>query len=87
MKTVITVMALVLLSGCGAFKSMQQLEQEALLTGDWSAVEQRERQIARRNLKSSLHCPPGKIGYCQQDFGETDCTCIDQDRLNAFLTR
>ena len=87
MKTMITVTILLLLTGCGAMKSMEQLEKEAFLSGDWSAVEQRERQIARRNLKSSLYCPPGKIGYCEADFGRNECTCIDQEQLNAFLMR
>ena len=82
----ITVIALVLLSGCGAFTSLEQLEAEAMLTGDWSAVEMRERQIARRNLHSTMQCPPGEIGYCEADFGKNNCTCVDQDRLNAFLS-
>lgn len=83
----ITVVAVILLSGCSALKSMEQLEQEALVTGDWSAVEMREKQIARRNLKSTLQCPPGEIGYCDGSFGDNRCTCIDQDRINAFLSR
>ena len=87
MKTMITVTVLLLLTGCGAMKSMEQLEAEALLSGDWSAVEERERQIARRNLNGSVHCPPGKIGYCEADFGTTECACVDQDRINAFLMR
>ncbi len=87
MKTMITVTVVLLLTGCGAMKSMDQLEAEALLSGDWSAVEQRERQIARRNLNSNLYCPPGKIGYCEADFGREACGCVDQDQINAFLMR
>jgi hypothetical protein len=87
MKTMITVTVLLLLTGCGAMKSMEQLESEAMLSGDWSAVEQRERQIARRNLNSSIHCPAGKIGYCEADLGRKECYCVDQEQLNAFLMR
>ena len=85
MKTIMTLTVLLLLTGCSSMKSMEQLEAEALLSGDWSAVEQRERQIARRNLNSSLYCPPGKVGYCEADFGRKKCACIDQEELNAFL--
>lgn len=85
MKTIVTAIALLVLSGCGSFTSLAELEAEALRTGDWSAVELRERQIARRNLQSTLQCPPGEIGYCVKDFGDMRCTCVDQGRLNAFL--
>ena len=86
MKTIVTAMLFLLLSGCGSFTSLAELEAEALRTGDWSAVETRERQIARRNLHSTLQCPPGEIGYCVNNFGDIRCTCIDQGRLNAFLS-
>lgn len=86
MKTMITLLALVVLTGCGSMKTLEELEAEALLSGDWSAVELRERQTARRNLNSSIYCPPGRIGYCEAEFGKTECSCVDQERLNAFLT-
>jgi hypothetical protein len=35
-------------------KSMEQLEQEALLSGDWSAVERRERLIARQAKSATV---------------------------------
>ena len=86
MKTIVTLLALVLLSACGTYKSLEQLESEALLSGDWSAVELRERRIARRQSKSSIQCPAGEVGYCVTDFSEQRCACIDQDRLRTFLS-
>ena len=48
-------LVLVLLGGCGTYTSLEQLEATAMLTGDWSEVEKRERIIARRNLRAGTH--------------------------------
>ena len=85
MKTVVILSALVLLSACGTYKSLEQLESEALVSGDWSAVELRERQLARRQSRSSIQCSSGLVGYCVADFGKQRCTCVEQDRLRSFL--
>lgn len=85
MKTIVTALVLVLLSGCGSFHTLEQLEAEALRSGDWSAVELRERQMARRNLYSTLQCPPGEIVYCVTAYADTSCRCVDQGRLNILF--
>ena len=82
----IMILALLFLAGCSAHKSMEQLEAEALVTGDWSRVEQRQRLIARRNLRSSVACPAGTIGYCEIDTGKR-CSCVDQEVISSFLQR
>ena len=43
----IMILALLFAAGCSAYVPLEQLEAEALVTGDWSKVEQRERTIAR----------------------------------------
>ena len=87
MKTLITLMAVILLSACGTLKSLEQLEAEAMLSGDWSAVELRERQLARRNAKRGLMCPYGQISVCQMHIGDNRCACVESDRLGAFVPR
>jgi len=84
-KGIITVLALIALAGCAGFVPMEELESRAFVTGDWSLVEQRERLIERRKLRSYMQCPPGYIGYCQEDFGRKGCSCVESVVVNAFL--
>ena len=67
---------LVLCSACAL--PMQQLVDEALVTGDWSEVEQREAAALRRQAKEpSMQCGSGEVGYCKTT-GRTAkrvCTC------------
>ncbi|MDH3806013.1 MAG: hypothetical protein OEU90_11160 [Gammaproteobacteria bacterium] len=84
MKSII-VFALILLSGCGSFTSLEQLESQALLTGDWSAVDKRERIIARRKLQAGPTCPSGMIAYCQTYMSDSRCTCVEAQVIHTLL--
>ena len=67
---------LILGSACAV--PMQQLADEALITGDWSEVEQREAAALRRQVREqSMHCGRNEVGYCKVS-GRTSkrvCTC------------
>ncbi len=84
-KIIVTVFTMALLAGCSGFIPMEQLEADALRTGDWSLVEQRERLLERRKIHGFMECPPGKIGYCQEDYGRSGCSCVESAVVNAFL--
>jgi hypothetical protein len=64
------------LSACGTTPSLEELEHQAMLTGDWSEVEKRERMIMRREARRGIECGDGMIGYCQGSFGRERCTCV-----------
>jgi len=81
----IMILALTLLAGCAGYISLEQLESQALLTGDWSAVEKRERMIARRNMYSNMQCPPGTIGYCETYVSPSRCSCVDSKVIRSFF--
>ncbi len=81
-----TVFVLFLLVGCAGQPSMDELETQAFITGDWSAVEARERAIARRALRSGNYCPAGYVTYCDESFGGKRCTCLKRDSLSIVLT-
>ena len=70
-------MACLLLSSACALP-MEQLVNEALITGDWSEVEKREDAAFRRQVREqSVHCGPYEVGYCKAS-GRTSkrvCTC------------
>lgn len=74
-----------LLTACAPVPTLEQLENQAMLTGNWSDVERRQKAIARRNADRGLGCPVGKISFCVQDIGKTACSCVDRDALSGIF--
>jgi len=73
------------LAGCSSFVPLEQLEAEALVSGDWSRVEQRERLIQRRNLRAYMNCPAGTMGYCQKNGLTDKCGCVDSTVIRSLF--
>lgn len=86
MKVLLLLSALVL-SGCGTFVTMDELEHQATLTGDWSAVERRERFIARHRVNQGPQCGSGQTNYCESYVGSMKCRCVGSSALRDMLTR
>ncbi len=85
MRGIVIIFALCVLAGCSTGPTLEQLEAEALITGDWSLVEQREARIARNKQRSGISCPPGTIGYCKTFVSETECACVSRDGMYSLL--
>jgi len=83
----ITMLALILLAGCAGYTPLEQLEAQALLSGDWSLVEKRERMQTRRNLHSNIQCPPGTMGYCETYRSPVRCSCVDSKVIRSFFDK
>ena len=81
----IIILALVLLAGCTGFTPLEQLEDEAILTGDWSLVEKRERTIARSQMRLGTQCQGDKISFCQSTGGGNYCECVEPRVIRSFL--
>ncbi len=81
-----TVFILFFLVGCAARPTLDELETQAFATGDWSAVEARERSIARRAARFGNQCPSGYISYCESHYGSTECTCLRRNSFQMTLT-
>ena len=81
----IIVLTLILLAGCAEYVPLELLEARARVSGDWSAVEKRERIIARRDLHTSMSCPNGTIGYCASFGIDKKCRCVERKEINALL--
>lgn len=77
--------ALLLVVACAPVKSLEQLEAEALATGDWSAVEKRERVLAMRAERNAVNCQSGFIEYCQMIGGSERCSCVTRQRVDEFF--
>lgn len=81
----IAILVLFLLSGCGSFTSLEQLEATAMLTGDWSQVEKRERIIEKRKLRAGPQCPSGMIALCEVHAASDRCSCARSDVIHSLL--
>ncbi|MDX1500411.1 MAG: hypothetical protein R3176_10965 [Woeseiaceae bacterium] len=67
---------LILAAGCATRPSLEQLEQEALATGEWSAVEAREAALARQERRLGPECPRGAVSVCYETGLAVDCGCV-----------
>ena len=83
----IIMLVLLFAAGCSAYVPLEQLEAEALVSGDWSKVEQREMMLQRRQSRSVPSCPPGTMAYCNVGIGRDECTCVDNEIISSFLER
>jgi hypothetical protein len=82
---VLVLLGVIFITGCGSMRPLEQLEQQAFLTGDWSEVEKRERIIARRLARKGMHCPAGQVSFCEKRVGQSRCGCISNDEMRSAL--
>lgn len=85
MKVLVMCLTVLLVTGCGSYHTMEELEHQAMLTGDWSAVEKRERIIARRKARSGYNCPNGQVAVCDSMMSSERCTCMESDNIRALM--
>lgn len=76
---------LLLLGGCGSIATLEQLEAQAMLTGDWSAVERRERIIAKRRARDVSLCPQGAVALCTDSVGKSECSCVRSSVIHTLI--
>ena len=69
---------LVLLIGCATRPTLEQLENEAITTGDWTAVEWREEVIKKRLERTAPGCPVGLSKKCIEELSGIQCYCINR---------
>lgn len=81
----ITILLLVLLAGCASYTPLEQLEADALVSGDWSLVEKRERMIAWQKARQGGQCPDRAVNYCVVSFGEKKCECVSSTSFRSAL--
>ena len=83
---VMLLMVAFFLTGCMSMPTLEQLEEQAFLTGDWTAVETREKRIARRARIQGPQCPAGTMVYCEGRMGQKRCGCISNAEMRALLS-
>ena len=81
----LAVLMMVFAVGCAPVPSLEELEAKAEITGDWTDVERYERMLARRDVRSGLSCPAGKIRYCEEIIGGERCMCAPGEQMRVLL--
>ena len=67
---------LVIVVGCAPRPTLEQLEDEASITGDWTAVERREELIEKRLELTAPGCPVGQSKNCFEEQSGIQCYCL-----------
>ncbi len=63
-------------ASCSSRPTLEELEDEANVTGDWTAVERREELIKERLEKSAPGCPGPFIKKCFEQQTGIECYCL-----------
>lgn len=67
------------LVGCAARPTTENLEVQAAQTGDWSAVENRELMNEKMRVTPKLKCPEDLILLCVKDGAHEECYCMPRN--------
>jgi hypothetical protein len=70
------VLVFCLLVGCASRPTLEELKAEASVTGDWSAVEKRERMNRKMNVQAERQCDPGLMLMCSKRTAKEICSCV-----------
>lgn len=68
--------ALAFVVGCAPRPTLEQLENEAMVTGDWTAVEKREERIKAWLEAAGPGCLRGEIKRCFEGQSGIECYCL-----------
>lgn len=84
MRVITTLMLSAVLIGCAPMPSMDELQAEALASGDWSRVEKRERFLAK--YRTDEHeCPAGTTSFCIRRAAVMKCECVSRSAVSRIL--
>ena len=76
----------VLMVGCAQFQTLEELELAAIETGDWAAVEKRERSIARRQARMGPACSDGLVVICERRGAQDKCRCVSRRAMRNIFS-
>ena len=71
----ISLLVLIALVGCASPPTTDELEIDAVKTGDWSAVDDRERMNEKMRVTPKLRCPEHLMLLCYKDGEHEECFC------------
>ena len=69
---------LVIVGGCAPRPTLEQLEDEAAISGEWTTVEKREELIKKRLESTAPGCPVGQRKKCIEEQSGIECYCLPE---------
>jgi hypothetical protein len=72
----VVLLTLVFVTSCSLRPTLDQLEDEASITGDWEAVERREELIKEDREVSAPGCPAPLSKKCVEEQTGIQCYCL-----------
>jgi hypothetical protein len=78
------VLVALLLVGCASGPTLEELEDAALVSGDWTAVEEREQALQRRGRHHRIDCSAGYVGVCIEHASTSRCQCVRAVSMGRF---
>ena len=64
------------IAGCAGQTTVEELEDKAVVTGNWSKVEERERLLQQQDKKFGPDCPNGLTTLCYEVGLSVRCGCV-----------
>lgn len=82
MYRVVVLAALFAIGACADTRTLEELEREAMETGDWSAVERREKKLAEQQARREAGCRTTETLVCETLASDSKCYCVAKhDRI------
>ncbi len=76
MTRVLLLLAFLAMGACADKRTLEDLEKEAMETGDWSAVERREKKMAEKEARRAAGCRTTETLICETLADVQRCYCI-----------
>lgn len=73
---ILILVLIVTLAACASKPTLEELEDEAMISGDWSEVERREEIQKGLRGKSAQRCPDKHTVVCEQLGASESCECV-----------
>ena len=80
-------LVILLVVGCAPVRTLEELEDAAVRTGDWSLVEEREALLARRDSRRPMQCDGRLVSYCEKSVGVYRCNCVAKNLVFTSIAR
>ena len=79
---IVILLTLLIVVGCAPRPTLEQLEDEASVTGDWVAVEHREELIKKHLEATAPGCPVGQRKKCVEEQSGIQCDCLPSPKTH-----
>jgi hypothetical protein len=80
----LSVLLFLAIAGCADQPALEELEEQALASGDWTEVEDREQLLQRRRKTQALDCPDGFRSVCLEQAMVVNCKCVNVQPLGRL---